>query len=199
MIGQLSGKLVWKQPPWLLLEVGGIGYEVEAPMSTFYRLPSTGNDVTLETHLLVREDAQLIYGFATHAEKMLFRALIKVSGVGAKVALAVLSGISVDDFWAAVRNGESGRLIKLPGIGKRTAERIVIEMRNRDGAASTADLAVGVSFSPGVVTVPLEEARAALVGLGYRALEAQRLTHAIYKDGMSTDQIIREALKRAVR
>ena len=199
MIGQLSGNLVWKQPPWLLLDVGGIGYEVEAPMSTFYRLPSTGQDVTLQTHLLVREDAHLIYGFATHAEKRLFRTLIKVSGVGAKVALAVLSGISVDDFWAAVRDGESSRLTKLPGIGKRTAERIVIEMRNRVGAASATDLVVGTSPSGGVDASPMVEARAALEGLGYRAVEAQRLTHAVHKDGMSTDQIIREALKRAVR
>lgn len=197
MIGRLTGKLVLKQPPWLLLDVGGVGYEIEAPMSTFYRLPATGDSISLQTHLVVRDDAHLLYGFATPAEKTLFRALIKVSGVGPKVALAVLSGISVDDFWNAVRAGESGRLTKTPGIGKKTAERIVIEMRDRSDSSIVSD---GLAVSaPGVAMSPLAEARAALEGLGYKPAEAQRLTDAVHKDEMSTDQIIREALKRAVR
>lgn len=197
MIGRLSGKLVLKQPPWLLLDVGGVCYEIEAPMSTFYRLPATGETISLQTHLLVRDDAHLLYGFATSAEKTLFRALIKVSGVGPKVALAVLSGLSVDDFWSAVRGGESVRLTKTPGIGKKTAERIVIEMRDRTATATAVD-ALAVA-APGLVMSPLAEARAALEGLGYKPVEAQRLTDAVHRDAMTTDQIIREALKRAVR
>lgn len=197
MIGRLTGQLALKQPPWLLLEVGGIGYEIEAPMSTFYRLPATGEVISLQTHLVVRDDAHLLYGFGTLAEKTLFRALIKISGVGPKVALAVLSSISADDFWNAVRAGESGRLTKTPGIGKKTAERIVVEMRDR---SDTSVVSEGFTVStPGTAMSPLTEARAALEGLGYKPAEAQRLTGAVHKDDMSTDQIIREALKRALR
>lgn len=199
MIGRLAGKLISKQPPWLMLEVNGVGYEIEAPMSTFYRLPSIGGDVTLETHLLVRDDAQLIYGFATQSEKTLFRALIKISGVGPKVALAMLSGISVNDFWTVVRSGESGRLTKMPGIGKRTAERIMIEMRDRDSVNGQAATEGKMTSPSDALMSPLAEAKAALEGLGYKTGEAQRLTDAAYQAGMSTDQVIREALKRAVR
>lgn len=197
MIGRLTGKLVLKQPPWLLLEVSGIGYEIEAPMSTFYRLPATGEVISLQTHLVVRDDAHLLYGFGTPAEKALFRSLIKVSGVGPKVALAVLSGISVDDFWNAVRAGQSARLTKTPGIGKKTAERIVVEMRDRSDASAVID---GLAASaPDIAMSPLAEARTALEGLGYKPAEAQRLTDAVHQQDMGTDQIIREALKRALR
>jgi len=196
MIGRLAGKLLAKQPPQLLLDVGGVGYEIEAPMSTFFKLPAVGEPLVLQTHLVVREDAQLLYGFATQVEKALFRELIKISGIGPKVALAVLSGINADDFWSTVRAGETGRLVKVPGIGKKTAERIVVEMRDKAGAAGGEGLP---GSSPGVAATPLAEARAALEGLGYKPVEAQRLTDAIKQDGMSTDQIIREALKRAAR
>lgn len=199
MIGRLVGRLALKQPPWLMLEVNGVGYEIEAPMSTFYRLPSVGEDVTLETHLLLRDDVQLIYGFGTLAEKTLFRALIKISGVGPKVALALLSGISVNDFWSVVRSGESGRLTKMPGIGKRTAERIMIELRDRDSANGKAIKEGDVTALPGSLMSPLAEAQAALEGLGYKIGEAQRLSESAYEIGMTTDQVIREALKRAVR
>lgn len=194
MIGRLSGTLLLKQPPLVLLDVHGVGYEVEAPMSTFFRLPAVGEGVTLHTHLVVREDAQLLFGFATLAEKSLFRELIKISGVGPKVALAVLSGISVEDYWATVRSGETGRLVKLPGIGKKTAERLVMEMRDKAGAGGEA--------LPGLPAVPhgaLAEARSALASLGYKPAEVQRLTEAVYKDGMSTEAIIQDALKRALR
>ena len=196
MIGRLAGKLLSKQPPQLLIDVGGVGYEVEAPMSTFFKLPAVGESLVLQTHLVVREDAQLLYGFATAVEKALFRELIKISGIGPKVALAVLSGVSADDFWNTVRAGETGRLVKVPGIGKKTAERIVIELRDKAGAGSGEGLP---GVQPGVAATPLAEARAALEGLGYKPLEAQRLTDAIKQDGMTTDQIIREALKRAAR
>jgi len=194
VIGRLSGTLLNKQPPLLLLDVHGVGYEVEAPMSTFFRLPAVGEAVVLHTHLVVREDAQLLFGFATLAEKGLFRDLIRISGVGPKVALAVLSGISVEDYWGVVRAGESGRLVKIPGIGKKTAERLVLEMRDKAG--------VGEVALPGAPAAPvgaLAEARSALASLGYKPAEVQRLTDAVYKDGMSTEAIIQEALKRALR
>lgn len=197
MIGRLQGKLLLKQPPWLLVDVGGVGYEVEAPMSTFYKLPAAGEAVTLHTHLTVREDAHLLFGFATATEKTLFRELIRVSGVGPKLALAVLSGVGVDEFWVTVRAGDSGRLSKLPGIGRKTADRLIVEMRDRAGAA---DAPAAVQAQSGVVdTTPLQDARNALAALGYKPAEVQRFTEAVYKDGMSTEQIIQEALRRAVR
>jgi len=196
MIGRLTGTLVLKQPPLLLLDVHGVGYELEVPMSTFFKLPALGAPLTLETHFVVREDAQLLFGFATDAEKALFRELIRISGIGPKVALACLSGISVDEFWNTVRLGETGRLVKVPGVGKKTAERIVIELRDRAGG-QTSGVPSAAGFS--VAASPLAEARAAMETLGYKPVEAQKLTDAVAKDGMTTDQIIREALKRAVR
>lgn len=197
MIGRLSGTLVSKQPPWLVLDVHGVGYEIEAPMSTMFRLPAVGEALVLQTHLVVREDAQLLYGFATAAEKELFREVIKISGIGPKLALAILSGIGVEDFWSVVRAGETGRLVKLPGIGKKTAERIVIELRDKAGGAGGTGRLDGAGVA--VAASPLAEARAALEALGYKPAEAQKLVDAVQKDGMSTDQLIREALRRAVR
>jgi holliday junction DNA helicase RuvA len=196
MIGHLSGVLLSKQPPLLLIDVHGVGYEVEAPMSTFFRLPAAGEKLTLHTHQVVREDAQLLYGFATLAEKGLFRDLIKVSGVGPKVALAVLSGISVEDFWSTVAAGEGGRLTKLPGIGKKTAERLVVELRDKAGGKGSSGLPAA---TPGTPASPLMEARSALAALGYKPPEVQKLTDAVYKEGMSTEALIQEALKRALR
>lgn len=196
MIGRITGKLVYKQPPQLLVDVMGVGYELEAPMSTFYRLPAAGEAVTLLTHLSIRDDAHVLFGFFTQAEKNLFRDLIKVSGIGPKSALGIISGISVDDFWATVRLGETGRLVKVPGIGKKTAERLLIEMRDKAGAVSSE---MPGRFDVPVAAPPLQEARAALNALGYKPAEVQRFTEAAYKDGMSTEQIIHEALKRAVR
>jgi holliday junction DNA helicase RuvA len=196
MIGRLTGTLVAKQPPWLVLDVGGVGYEVEAPMSTFYKLPATGEKLTLQTHLTVREDAHLLFGFATTAEKTLFRELIRVSAIGPKLALAILSGSSVEEFWQVVRAGDTVRFSKLPGIGKKTAERLVVEMRDKAGQGAvpgrgTAGQAVAMG--------PLQEARSALTALGYKPTEVDRLTDAVYEDGMRTEQIIQEALKRAAR
>ena len=199
MIGRLSGTLIAKQPPLLLLDVHGVGYEIEAPMSTFFKLPAIGEAVVLQTHLVVREDAHLLFGFATQTEKNLFREIIKISGIGPKLALAILSGIGVDDFWAAVRAAETGRLVKLPGIGKKTAERIVIELRDKAGAGGPGDLGMLNASGVSIPASPMSEARAALESLGYKPPEAQKLTDAAHKEGMSTDQIIREALKRAIR
>lgn len=195
MIGRITGKIVLKQPPLLLVDVNGVGYELEAPMSTFYKLPAAGESVMLHTHLTVREDAHLLFGFGSTAEKGLFRELIKISGVGPKVALSVLSGVSVEDFWATVKSGDAVRLTKLPGIGKKTAERLVLEMRDKAGVS--ADQLPGATPAP--MGSPLQEARSALTALGYKPAEIERFTQAVYKDGMSTEQIIQEALKRAVR
>jgi Holliday junction DNA helicase RuvA len=195
MIGRLTGKLVLKQPPLLLLDVGGVGYEIEAPMSTFYKLPPTGEMLTLQTHLTVREDAHLLFGFGSAAEKDLFRALIKLSGVGPKLALSVLSGMSVEEFWITVRAQDVVRLTKIPGVGKKTAERLVLEMRDKSGAPTES----GIPGAPAAAASPLQEARSALASLGYKPAEIERYTQAVYKDGMSTEQIIQEALKRAVR
>lgn len=198
MIGRLVGTLVYKQPPWLLLDVGGVGYEIEAPMSTFYRLPEAGSKITLHTHMVVREDAQLLYGFDHEDEKILFRALLKISGVGPKVALAVLSGMGVEEFREAVQDGDSARLTRTPGIGKKTAERIVVEMRDRlPGIVGGGNLKAVLSGGGGAA--PQVEARAALESLGYKSQEAKRLVESVCEKDMTTDAIIREALKRAVR
>lgn len=198
MIGRLTGRLVAKQPPLLVLDVNGVGYECEAPMSTFYKLPAVGETITLQTHLTVREDAHLLYAFASSQERTLFRELIKVSGVGPKIALATLSGISVEDFWTTVRNGEIGRLTKVPGIGKKTAERLLVELRDKSGAV-TPTSASGLPSSSMHPATPVQEARAALESLGYKAVEAQRLTDGVTDENLTAEQIIREALKRAVR
>ena len=197
MISRLTGTLLHKAPPQLLLDVGGVGYEVEAPMSTFYRLPAAGETVSLHTHLTIREDAHLLFGFATAQERSLFRELIKLSGVGPKLALAVLSGVAVEEFWNLVRSGDAARLTKLPGIGKKTAERMVLELREKAGAADGP-----ASFSgsgAALPATPLAEARSALEALGYKPAEASKMTDAFPTEALSTDQIIREALKRAVR
>jgi Holliday junction DNA helicase RuvA len=196
MIGRITGKLIAKQPPLLMIDVMGVAYELEAPMSTFYKLPPLGETVSLLTHLTVREDAHLLFGFAAASEKVLFRDLIKISGVGPKLALSILSGVNVEDFWGMVRAGDTARLTKIPGVGKKTAERLVIEMRDKAGAAESTGIP-GASL--GAAAGPLQEARAALNALGYKPAEIQRFTEAVYKDGMTTEQIIQEALKRAVR
>jgi Holliday junction DNA helicase RuvA len=199
MIGRLSGKLLSKQPPLLLLDVGGVGYELEAPMSTFYRLPAVGEAAVLLTHLTVREDAHLLFGFATQAEKDLFRELIRISGVGPKLALALLSGIGIDEFWLCVRSGEIARLTKVPGVGKKTAERLVVELRDRAAAVGGTLAAAVLNIPQEPISGPLQEARAALAALGYKPAEVQRLTDQVHQPDMSTEQVIQEALRRAIR
>ena len=198
MIGSLNGVIAAKHPPRLLIEVGGVGYEVEAPMSTFYSLPAVGEKVRLHTHLVVREDAQQLFGFATEAERSLFRSLLKVTGVGAKVALAILSGISVEGFSRCVLDNDVGALTRVPGIGKKTAERLVVEMRDRvgSGAAVTAG---DVPLSGGAAQTPRDEAFSALVALGYKPAEAARMLDAVKNDDASSEALIREALKAVAR
>ena len=193
MIGRLTGKLVGKEPPLLLLDVNGVGYELEAPLSTFYRLPEVGQTLTVHTHFVVREDAQALFAFATPAEKALFRQLIKVTGVGPKSALTVLSGIAADEFWETIRAQDAAKLTRLPGIGKKTAERLVLELKDKAGEhAATVQKA-------GDATGAVPQAVSALVNLGYKPAEAQRLAEAAFRAGDSAEQVIREALKRALR
>ncbi len=197
MIGRLRGILVSKQPPWLLVELGGgLGYELEAPMSTIYDLPATGKEVTLLTHYAVKEDSVALYGFLHEAERTLFRSLLKVSGIGAKIALAVLSGVTTQEFARLVQAGNVVALTKIPGIGKKTAERIVLELRDRvDG------LGVSLSGAGGHVGAPLDpagEATVALQQLGYKSAEVARLVQKVAADGDSAESIIRKALRAAL-
>ena len=196
MIGRIAGKLVEKRPPWIVVDCHGVGYELEVPMTTVWSLPDLNADVVLLTHLAVRDDAHLLYGFATEAERRLFRALIKVSGVGTKVALAILSGIEADDFVRCVHEGDSARLTALPGIGKKTAERLIVEMRDRVGDWSpspipSASAAAPVSSGADAVS----DAISGLIALGYKPPEASKLVLGLETSGKASEDIIREVLK----
>lgn len=194
MIGFLKGTLVAKRPPSLVLDVAGIGYEIEAPMTTFYQLPEIGAPLTLVTHLHVREDAHVLYGFSNEAERALFRRLLKVSGVGARMALAVLSGMSVEGFYECVRHKDLASLTRVPGIGRKTGERLLLEMADRlpeaePGGARAGD---GAASAEG-------EARDALLALGYKPAELTKMLGALDTGALSTEEIIREALRQAHR
>ncbi len=197
MIAQLRGKLLDKQPPALLLDVNGVGYQVEAPMSTFYVLPAIGEEMVIHTHMVVREDAQLLYGFASLQERSLFRNLIKVNGVGAKLGLAILSGVSVADFKGYVMEDNSAALVRLPGIGKKTAERLIIEMRDRIGDIESAGVTTQAVLASGGPARPVADAVAALTGLGYKPQDASRMVRQVESDGLSSEEIIRRALQAA--
>jgi holliday junction DNA helicase RuvA len=196
MIGSLQGRITFKVPPQLMIDVGGVGYEVEAPMSTFFLLPAVGQDVRLLTHLVVREDAHVLYGFGTEDERRLFRSLLKVSGVGPKMALALLSGISVEGFAHCVQNQDAAALTKVPGIGRKTAERLLIEMRDRLGTPESHN---GAAMLPSGTPSAESEAFGALVALGYKPTEATRLLKAAGPGTHSTEELIRKALQGAGR
>lgn len=194
MIGRLRGILVAKRPPWVLVETGGVGYELEVPMSTLYDLPDVGGEVTLLTHYAHKEDTVALYGFMRDEERSLFRGLQKVSGIGARIALAVLSGVSTEEFARLVQAGDAAALTRIPGIGKKTAERIVIELRDRVGNAIA-------TMPPGTSPVPRDargEAEAALQQLGYKPAEAQRLIASATAEGDDAEAIIRKALRAAL-
>jgi len=193
VIGRLQGVLLRKEPPALMLDVGGVGYELEAPMTTFYELPAVGERVTLYTHLVVREDAHLLYGFVREAQRRLFRELLKVNGVGPRVALAVLSGLSDEEFCRCVAEEDIARLTKVPGIGRKTAERLVIEMR--DKLPKDIPLPVSTAAGPAAPGDPVSEAVSALVALGYKPNEASRAVRSASTKGLSAEEIIRQALK----
>jgi Holliday junction DNA helicase RuvA len=197
MIGSVRGRITSKTPPQLTVDVGGIGYELEAPMSTYFHLPPVGSEVHLLTHLVVREDAHILYAFGTDEERRLFRNLIKVSGIGPKIALALLSGISVDAFARCVQNQDIAALTRVPGVGRKTAERLVIEMRDRLSASAEISSDGGVPGGPGAS--PETEAYDALIALGYRPPEATRLLKAAGPGTHTTEELIRRALRGAVR
>lgn len=196
MIGSLRGRLLAKHPPALTVDVNGVGYELEAPMSTFYDLPATGAEVHLFTHLVVREDAQVLYGFATEAERRLFRALLRVSGVGPRIALGLLSGISVEGFLHCIEAQDAGSLVRIPGIGRKTAERLLIEMRDRVGNLAGIGEHALVAAATGNAQA---EAFSALVALGYKPAEVTRLLKAADGSDGSVEDLIRRALQAAAR
>ena len=200
MIGRLQGILVDKQPPWLLLDVNGVGYELEAPMTTFYQLPAVDEPLTLYTHLVVREDAQLLFGFASLDERHLFRSLIKVNGVGAKLALTILSGISAQEFARCVQDNDTVSLVRLPGVGKKTAERLVVEMRDRlsDWQPGEPVESPGGGTRVGVTGDASREAVTALISLGYRPQEASRMVSRLDISGLDSEDIIKAALKSSL-
>lgn len=197
MIGSLRGRLAAKHPPQLLLEVGGVGYEIEAPMSTFYGMPAVGAEVSLHTHLVVREDAHVLYGFGTERERSLFRELIKVSGVGPRIALGILSGASVDEFHRCVEAEDVASLVRIPGIGRKTAGRLVIEMRDRLKILAGPAFQPGGQVAPGAAASPQSEAFSALVALGYKPAEVTRLLGKVDPAATSTEELIRHALRAA--
>jgi Holliday junction DNA helicase RuvA len=200
VIGFLRGRLAAKLPPQLLVDVGGVGYELEAPMSTFYTLPGVGEGVMLFTHLVVREDAHILFGFASDGERRLFRALIKVSGVGPKIALGILSGASVDDFLRIIEAEDVAMLTRIPGIGRKTAERVIIEMRGNAQKLATPSPGDGPGVvAAGVPPTPHSEAFSALIALGYKPPEVTRLLKGADEPGLSTTDIIRRALKSAFK
>jgi len=199
MIGLLRGTILDKQPPHLLLEVQGVGYELEAPMTTFYDLPATGGVVTLYTHLAVREDAHLLYGFAKVTDRDLFRHLLRVNGVGARLALTILSGMDAGAFAGCIQAGDTATLVRLPGVGRKTAERLVIEMRDRLDNLAGISLTPSGSAAARAPSSPLEDAVTALIGLGYKPQEASRMVRAIDAAELTSEEIIRTALQASVQ
>ena len=195
MIGSLRGRLTAKQAPQVINECAGVGYEVETPMSTFLDLPGIGDDLFLHTHLLVREDAQILYGFASEQERTFFRTLLRISGVGAKMGLAILSSMSVADFQRCVEYEDAASLVKIPGVGKKTAERLIIEMRDKIDKTVISQGARKVA----VAISPRSEAVDALVALGYKVAEVNKLIGTMDVDGQSAEDIIRQALRRAAQ
>ena len=197
MIGRLRGEIVYKQPPYLMVDVNGVGYELESPMSTFYHLPAEGEQVTLFTHLAIRDDAHVLYGFFNESERTLFRTLLRISGVGAKMGLAILSGMSAEEFARCVQGDDTAALMRLPGLGKKTAERLVIEMRDRlDRLELSGTVSVeSGSKATGAKVTPVSDAVGALVALGYKPVEANRMVRSVESEGLASEEIIRAALK----
>ena len=201
MIGRLRGTLAEKQPPHLILDVNGLGYELEVPMTTLYRLPSVGEPLTLHTHLVVREDAQLLYGFASKRERDFFRELIRLNGVGPKLALALMSSLEVDELVRCVQSQDTSALTKVPGVGKKTAERLLVELKDRFKAWETVPamfaLVPNQPGGPDVAAVVSAETDAvsALISLGYKPQEASKAISAIKEKGLSSEDLIRRALK----
>jgi len=196
VIGFVRGKLVVKTPPHLTVDVGGVGYDIEAPMSTFYTLPAIGSEVRLLTHLVVREDAHILYGFGSQEERALFRNLLKVSQIGPKIALAILSGVSVEGFATLVKLQDSAALTKIPGVGRKTAERVLMEMKDRLDALTQASITGAMPMTPSSVE---GEAWTALVALGYKPAEVTAMLKPLSGQGGTAEEMIRRALQGTVR
>jgi Holliday junction DNA helicase RuvA len=197
MIGQLRGILLFKQPPALILDVQGVGYELDAPMTTFYDLPKEGGELMLHTHLVVREDAQLLFGFSTENQRNLFRHLLKISGIGPRVGLAILSGLSVKEFRLCINGEDVARLTKVPGIGRKTAERVILELRGKQLPGMSADEDVAAAGGSDEIRA---DAISALTALGYRAKDAEKVIGQLAdqsegSEGMSSESLIRQALQ----
>ncbi len=202
MIGRLRGILLEKQPPEVLLEVGGVGYEIQLPMTCFYNLPKEGEEAVIYTHFVVREDAQLLFGFNNKTERALFRELLKANGVGPKLGLGILSGMSAEQFVNCVHNEDASALVKLPGVGKKTAERLVLEMKDRlkdwgmDLFTPYTDAVVlEMQEDPTIQGNAKDDAVAALIALGYKASQAEKSVNAVKGVGHSSEVLIKEALK----
>ncbi|MEI6858618.1 MAG: Holliday junction branch migration protein RuvA [Shewanella sp.] len=202
MIGRLRGLLIEKRAPEILIEVGGLGYEVQMPQSSFYELPELNQEAIIYTHFIVREDAQLLFGFMTKQERALFRLLIKTNGVGPKLALTILSGMTSVEFVACVEQDDIATLVKLPGVGKKTAERLLVEMRDKlkslmeASAGSEREFMLKSNYKPAkIVNTAEEDAIAALLALGYKPAQASKSVSAAYKDGMSSQELIKSSLK----
>lgn len=201
MIGRLHGKILEKSPPEMVLDVQGVGYELLLPMTSFYNLPTINEEVTIFTHLVVREDAHLLFGFAQKQDRTLFRELIKTNGVGPKLALAILSAMSVSQFATAVEQEELAKLTKIPGIGRKTAERLLVELKGKFKGMAQNDFFVEPSSEQIIASEsvePAEEAVEALIALGYKPTDAEKMVKKVNKAGLSSEQLIREALKNAL-
>ena len=196
MIGFVRGKLVIKAPPHLTVDVGGVGYDIEAPMSTFYTLPAVGSEIRLLTHLVVREDAHILYGFGTQEERALFRNLLKVSQIGPKIALSILSGVSVEGFANLVKLQDPAALTKIPGVGRKTAERVLMEMKDRLDKLEEASVTGAMPMTPSSTE---GEAWTALVALGYKPAEVTAMLKPLAGSGGTTEELIRRALQGTVR
>jgi Holliday junction DNA helicase RuvA len=203
MIGRIKGTLVQKDPPMMLVDVNGVGYEIEAPVRVFFELPESGSEVTIITHLLVREDAQILYGFNNNGQRELFRKLLKVNGIGAKSALAVLSTMSTDEFVAMIQSQDVNAIVKIPGVGKKTAQRLIIEMRDKLGDVASDDISLPGYGNNGAQAANLgnmpataqSEALIALQSLGFKPQEVNMLIKQLAKDGMTAEEIIRLCLQ----
>ncbi|HHE3463897.1 Holliday junction branch migration protein RuvA [Pasteurella multocida] len=204
MIGHLTGRLVEKHPPEILLDVQGVGYELLLPMTSFYQLPDIGQQTALFTHLVVREDAHLLFGFSQKTDRTLFRELIKTNGVGPKLALAILSAMSVEEFAYAIEREELSKLVKIPGVGKKTAERLLVELKGKFKGIQQEDFFIESQHlkqpehALNEQDIPASEAISALIALGYKVAEAEKLVKKISKPALSSEQLIREALKAAL-
>ncbi|WP_439259288.1 Holliday junction branch migration protein RuvA [Lonepinella sp. BR2930] len=204
MIGRLQGKLIEKHPPEILLDVQGVGYELLLPMTSFYNLPEIEQDCILFTHLVVREDAHLLFGFSHKQDRSLFRELIKTNGVGPKLALAILSAMSVSEFAYAIEHEELSKLVKIPGVGKKTAERLLVELKGKFKGVGQGDFFVKSNYLPAVErisateNVATDDAVSALIALGYKPMDAEKMVKKVAKQDLSSEQLIREALKAAL-